>query len=253
MVYRPTQVYNGSGWDDIGDKRIGAEAGDIPQASVEDLTSDLASKQADVMTTKGDIAAYGTAVARLAVGTNGQVLTADSGETLGVKWAAASSGLTLITTETFTSVSSISINGCFSSAYRNYRILGRVATSNAGIYIWLRMRDAGTDATGANYNFQEIFASTTAAGGSRVTGGTFGALFYSVGGGDQAWSTDVYSPQIAANTIWNSYGMRSPDTSTPVVNGWGGAHTLATAYTGLTIAAETGNFTGTISVYGYED
>lgn len=43
------------------------------------------------LTTKGDVWVYGAADARLPVGTNGQVLKADSGETLGVKWSATSS------------------------------------------------------------------------------------------------------------------------------------------------------------------
>lgn len=44
------------------------------------------------LTTKGDLLVYGSALSRLGVGTDGQVLTADSGQTLGVKWAAASGG-----------------------------------------------------------------------------------------------------------------------------------------------------------------
>ncbi len=44
------------------------------------------------LTTKGDIYTYGTVDARLGVGSNDQVLTADSGQSLGVKWAAAASG-----------------------------------------------------------------------------------------------------------------------------------------------------------------
>jgi len=44
------------------------------------------------LTTKGDIATFDTAVARLAVGANDTVLTADSAAATGLKWATASSG-----------------------------------------------------------------------------------------------------------------------------------------------------------------
>jgi hypothetical protein len=44
------------------------------------------------VTTKGDLFGYSTTPARIPVGTNGQVLTADSTQALGLKWAAASGG-----------------------------------------------------------------------------------------------------------------------------------------------------------------
>ena len=52
-----------------------------------------------IVDAKGDIIAATAAdtVSRLAVGTNGQVLTADSTEALGLKWATASSGVTTFT------------------------------------------------------------------------------------------------------------------------------------------------------------
>ena len=43
-------------------------------------------------TTKGDLSGFDTTFDRVPIGTNNQVLTADSTEALGLKWAAASSG-----------------------------------------------------------------------------------------------------------------------------------------------------------------
>ena len=65
-----TQYYSGSAWVSLG--------GSSP------------------LTTKGDLYTYSTADARLGVGTNGQVLTADSTAATGIKWAAASSTPTFV-------------------------------------------------------------------------------------------------------------------------------------------------------------
>jgi hypothetical protein len=62
-----TQYYSGSAWVSIG-------GGASP------------------LTTKGDLYTYSTTDARLGVGTNGQVLTADSAEATGLKWATPAGG-----------------------------------------------------------------------------------------------------------------------------------------------------------------
>ena len=75
----------------------GSDAPDVPgdmQALAEELDTQLAGKVNNVVDAKGDLI-VGTAadtVARLPVSTNNFVLTADSTQTGGVKWAAAAGG-----------------------------------------------------------------------------------------------------------------------------------------------------------------
>lgn len=67
----------------------------ITETQVTNLTTDLAAKlNLSTVTAKGDIlAATGTgAISRLGVGSDGQVLTADSTQSTGVKWAPGSGG-----------------------------------------------------------------------------------------------------------------------------------------------------------------
>lgn len=63
------------------------------------------------LTTKGDIWGYSTSDARIPVGANDTVLTADSTQALGVKWAtpAAGGGLTLISETVASNSSSVSL------------------------------------------------------------------------------------------------------------------------------------------------
>ena len=79
-----------------------------------------------LLTTKGDlIAATGASTpARLGVGTNGQVLTADSTAASGVAWATpASGGMTLISTTTLTGAS-VSLTS-IPATYNNLQIIIR--------------------------------------------------------------------------------------------------------------------------------
>lgn len=58
--------------------------GNVTEAQVTSLSSDLPK---GLQTTKGDVIGYGSAPARLGVGADGQVLMADSTQTLGIRWA----------------------------------------------------------------------------------------------------------------------------------------------------------------------
>ena len=114
---------------------------------------------------KGDlfVGSADNTVARLAVGTNGQVLTADSTATNGVKWAAGggSSGLVFISRQTFTSVSVVNINNVFTSTYKYYKIIWDIKdVSNPG-EIAFRFRASGTDKTTTTYKLSLLHTIVT--------------------------------------------------------------------------------------------
>lgn len=88
-------LYIGTGWHFIAPDNLGfvqTESGPHEPLPTLDGWQALTLPAGSVLTTKGDILAYGTADTRLPVGTDGQVLTADSTESLGVKWDTPSGG-----------------------------------------------------------------------------------------------------------------------------------------------------------------
>lgn len=73
------------------------------------VAADLPSGSVSPLTTKGDLYTFSTVNARLPVGTNGQVLTADSAQTTGIKWATPTTGT--VTSVAMTVPTFLSIGG----------------------------------------------------------------------------------------------------------------------------------------------
>lgn len=90
------EAYDGSAWISVGSTGdiTGVTAGTGISGGGTSGTVTVTNSMATAIDAKGDLVA-GTAAdafARLAVGTNGQVLTADSAEATGLKWATAAGG-----------------------------------------------------------------------------------------------------------------------------------------------------------------
>jgi len=116
------------------------------------------------LTTKGDVLGYDTALARIPIGANDTVLTADSTQSLGLKWAAASPSYTWTAftpvikqgTTTFTvdanSAKSIAI-GKFVTVYYYSTIATGTGQSNTEIQVYVpttrQIANAGTIVDGA--------------------------------------------------------------------------------------------------------
>ncbi len=117
-------------------------------------TVTITNSMATEIDAKGDLI-VGTGAdtfARLAVGTNGHTLVADSAETTGLKWAAASSGaLTKIAAASFATESSVAVDNVFTSTYTRYMALLRVQGSSSGPDLEIQYRYAGPTTQTTDY------------------------------------------------------------------------------------------------------
>lgn len=151
----------------------------------------------------------------------------------------------------FSGVSSISLNGVFSSTYANYRILIEQMISSTTPGILARLRASGSDNTTTNYNVQRVlFGSTTVTAG-RDASGTYALI------GDASTSTgaiifDLINPALAANTVFQSTATDSTGTGINMRLAVSGFN-ATTSFDGITVYPNSGSLSGLLRVYGYKN
>jgi hypothetical protein len=209
-----------------------------------------------ILDAKGDLitATAADTPARLAVGTNGQTLVADSSTATGLKWATAASGgdFTLISTTNFSAVSSVSLaNSTFSSTYLNYKIMFNLTSASTTLTITSRLRASGADNTAAVYNQMSNGILDTGTASNKTeqnqTSWTIEATFSS---GIWALDFDLLNPQAAKPTQMAGF-LVCDNAANFVGRSVRALHNSTTVFDAMSFIASTGNFTGSVSVYGY--
>jgi hypothetical protein len=205
-----------------------------------------------IVDAKGDLIAATAAdtPARLAVGTNGQFLVADSTAATGLAWTTVSNsaGMVLVTTSAFSASTSHSVNNCFSTTYTNYLLIVDM-DSTADDALLMRLRVSGSDnATAGNYKWASQY--TDYAGGTGTGNGGGSATSWNMGNilSTSRTSTiiDVCNPFTAEQASFQGVSAGGLGALYR-----GGLMTVTTSYTGFTLIPGSGNITGTVSVYGY--
>jgi hypothetical protein len=155
---------------------------------------------------------------------------------------------------TFTGVSSISLNGVFTSAYENYCLIISVDSSTTNsTNVNIRMRASGTDNSSTNYRYGQWDVDSTGGSGVTTSNSATGFLVAtSTNGLGPGINFDVFSPERSVATRFLNHAYFSGDITRGLRIG-SGDMTVTTSYDGFTFFISGGNMTGTIRVYGYQN
>jgi hypothetical protein len=180
------------------------------QAAIEEVDSEATKKA--TLTTKGDIyvASAASTPIRVGVGANGHVLTADSAETSGVKWAAAgAASFTAPTFQSFTATGSFTYTSPVGVKYIRVQAVG--AGGGGSGSSTKAANNGGNGGAGGNTTFGTSTANggggATAAGGIGGTAslGAGGYIGFSISGANGSARSD----QETANNVNSGHGGNS--------------------------------------------
>ena len=155
-------------------------------------------------------------------------------------------GLVLLTTQTFSGVTSVSLpDNTFSATYDNYSIVcsfvGSVDSSN----MRARMRASGTDnTTASSYLRQRLYFTSTTSVPNNATDSFWdtGAIQDSI----TSYVVDLFNPFLASET---AFASRSGARNQMLYAN--GHHNQSVSYDSFSFYPSSGTITGKYSVYGY--
>ena len=163
-----------------------------------------------------------------------------------------SSGLVVVKSETaFSTASSVTADGVFTSSYTNYMVIVRYETNTTNS-VFFKLRVSASSAS-TNYNYQTLAASDTTLAGARSTSQTSAfAGTYTNGAFPSLITMTLCGPQLAASTQFSAVDSHNLGAFTAIRYGTTvGNHSTATAYDGIELLVTSGTMTGSYTIYGY--
>lgn len=154
-------------------------------------------------------------------------------------------GLDLIVSQSFSAVSSVSVDDCFSSDYENYLVLLRLTATVAQTF-HCRLRVAGVDVATGYTN--RIIQNDGGVGAIAISTSSFNHTIAPASGAG-AWS--FYRPFVVAPTQWTAKFVGNGG-GTWASDG-GSVHDTSASYDGFSVIAQVGTLSGEFRIYGYRD
>jgi hypothetical protein len=219
-------------------------------------TVTITNSMATEIDAKGDLV-VGTGAdtfARLAVGTDGYTLVADSSTGTGLAYAAPATGagITLISNQSFSAAGTVNVNDVFSATYDNYLIL-LTGSASANNDINFRFRVAAVDDSSSNYFYQynDIGGATNSVG--RSSSQSAGRVGNCSSGERFASNIIFYRPFAAESKFTDAIVTRSSTGSGIGMGRFLNGFNTGTSFTGFSLLPTSGNITGSVKIYGYKN
>lgn len=148
---------------------------------------------------------------------------------------------------TFSAIESLSLNGVFTADFMNYVVVIRHTISPSNQTVSYRLRASGSDATGSNYETQQLAGDAGVLSAARTTGTS--AFFSSSSTNLSGDVINFHKPALATETFFRNYGGSGVANGTMRDNAV--IHSLSTAYDGFTFfPPATFTLSGLVRVYG---
>jgi len=219
----------------------------------------LSGIQETITDAKGDIiaATAADAVARLAVGANGTVLTAASGQATGLEWTTpASGGMTLLSTTTLSGASSITISSISQSYNELHIYIHGVTNATANGVYFCTANNGATALTASRFSPDNTTPAITvsASNGFRLSSDTSSSTTVKRTRSDNFWkvifANYAQASQLKSVNITGTF-FNDADTFFPWFNTGGITEISSSNIDTIVVSNSGGNFsTGTVRIYG---